>query len=372
MSGNFIIPIDDGDKFNKNLIKITNNNIYCYWCDKDELEKIFSNTNNNYSHLSFFFSSISDKVDELTNNGIVMIFLKNPKILYGFIKVEYVIIKNLTKNNYLEEDNFDYNNKLLNNDCVIIDENKFNNLLKQYKMVEVPKMFFIKFKCLYQFKYEISIKKFNDYINSNQFENITEFKYPKCVQNKEMIKSQDEKFIVVLSKYIEYLNILDRTNTTATSTGTSTSSPATITTTTDFELSTSDNFDTDFLNQKFCIPVLWNLCDEMKDILVNLITNKNQKKKFISHYKNCKNCEINDNNDKFVNLENKNITIKFINNEYDTKLFDLIIDKYKNIDNLIIREKNVFDKLNFTKGKINVIYCFKSKSIYKDCLFVIE
>ena len=57
-----------------------------------------------------------------------------------------------------------FNETFLKNEMInSIDENKFNDLIKLYKIVEVPKMMFIKFKHMYKFKFEISIKKFNDF-----------------------------------------------------------------------------------------------------------------------------------------------------------------------------------------------------------------
>ena len=360
MDSNFLIKINNLNELKANSIKITDNNIYCYWCNKNELEKICLGVELNYSHLSFFFSSKSDKVDELVN-GIILIFLKNPKILYGIIKVESLIIKNLIKNSYLEEDNTDYNNELLNNESIIVNENLFSELVKKYKIVEVPKMIFVKFKHLYEFTYEISIKKFNEYISSQ-----SEFKYPRCIQNKEMIKCWDKKFILNISNYIEQLNIQNK-NISSANDPDSDHDPDS-----DSNLNSDLNSDLNknIKSQKFCIPVLWNSCDDIKNKLNELKTNHKQKKFFISHYTNCTNCEINDNNDKFLTFVNKDITIKYINENSDIKIFDLMVNKYKNIDKLTITEE--YNTLKFKKGKINIVCCPKSKTIYNNCLFIIE
>jgi len=355
MNDNFLIPIDNLNEFKDNTIKIIENNIYYYWCDKDELEKISLCVESNYSHLACFFSSKLDKVDELVNGGIIFIFIKNPKILYGIIKVELVIMKTLLKNNYLEEDNTNYNNELLNNKSIIVNENIFLELIKQYKIIEVPKMFFIKFKHLYQFKYQISIKKFNEYIESQ-----LKFKYPINIQNKEMIKSWDNNFINNITNYIENLNIQYKNVLPSTCKNINIDSSSNL----------SFNLNPYIKNQKFCIPVLWNSCIDVKNKLNELKTNRKQKKFFISHYTNCINCEINDNNDNFLNIFNKNITIKYINEDSDIKIFDLMVNKYTNIDKLIITEE--YDTLKFIKGNINIVYCPTSKTIYKDCLLIIE
>jgi len=350
MVDDFIIQIENSNTFKKYLKKITKDNIYCYWCEKDELEKISSNVELNCSFLSFFLSSKDDKIIELVNNGYIFIFLKNPKILYGIVKVESVIIKNLLKNNYLEEEDLDYNNEIINNKLILIDENKFNDLVKQYKIIEVPKMMFVKFKYMYKFKFEITLKKLNDFTNNSQY------KYPRCVQNKEMIKCNYIDFLDNLINFIDDLkkqdgNINNDENT-------------------NNKNLLETNIKNNSLNQKFCIPVLWNFCDSLKKKLNKLESNRKQKKFFVSHYNNCKICEINDNNSKFINLLNKDIVIKNINNPNDIKIFDLAIDSYKNLDNLKINEE--MNNLNFEKGKINILQCSKSESEYKKCLLIIE
>lgn len=347
-NNDFMVSIENSNLFKEYFNKITKKNIYFYWCDKEELEKISFGSRSNYSHISFFLSSKNDKIIELVNEGHIFIFLKNPKILYGVVKVESIIMKNLLKNNYLDEDDdINYADEITNNNLILIDEEKFNELVKKYKMVEVPKMSFVRFKNMYDFSYKIGIKKFNDFING------IEFKYPKYVQNKEMTKCEDKNFLNNLLNYLDNLDEQGKNNTYHTN----------------LNQSKNEIKNNNISYQRFCIPILWNYCDVIKNKLNNLDQDYRLKKLFFSHYANCPYCEKNDNNDKSINLLDQDIIIKLINNDSDIKIFDSIVSNYRNVENLLV--STVENDLQFQKGKINIIQCLKSKSIYNNSLFII-
>lgn len=201
MDDNFLIEIINSKAIIKNNINFdfdNNTNIYCLWYDKNELEKILICSQTNYdSYLSCFFSSTTDKLHELVGS-YVMIFLKNPKILYGFVKINYIILKDISSKSYLDDIDEEYILVLKKNNSILIDEIEFNNIITKYKYVEVPKMFLLKFHHLYQFKYEIGIKKFNEFISNIDIsieKKYLEFKYPTKVQNKELIKCIVQNFI---------------------------------------------------------------------------------------------------------------------------------------------------------------------------------
>jgi hypothetical protein len=97
---------------------------------------------------------------------------------------------------------------------------------------------------------------------------------------------------------------------------------------------------------------------------------KPNKKIIIEHYLNCIDCEINDNNNKLIELNKKKIVIKNINSTNDIKLFDFIVNKYNNIENLNI--SNISNNIEFEKDNINIIVCSKSQTIYNQCLFILE
>jgi len=358
----FLIQIIDSKSIKKNNINFDKKKIYCLWYDKNELEKILigSQTNSNInSYMSCFFSSTSDKLQELVGS-YVMIFLKNPKILYGFVKINSIILKDIKLKSYLEDYDEEYILEIKKNNSIQIDEVEFNNIIIKYKYVEVPKMFLIKYHHLYEFKHEISIKKFNEF-NSNidvlNKKKYIEFKYPTKVQNKELIKCVDLNFTSNLMRYIDNLHNKDK-------------------------IQINDEMPNNNMNKlhansknliknKFCIPVLWNCCECIKNMLIYQ-TIKPNKKIILSHYLNCVDCEINDNNDKMINFEDKKkITIKNINEDSYFSIFESFVNSYKNIDLSYIENKN-YDGFEIEKEKINIISCPKSSSIYSKCLFIIE
>jgi len=381
MNSNFLIQINNSKELEENNIDLTNSNIYCYVCDKEELEKISLTHNNKYSHISCFLSSQEDKITDLVNRGYILIFIKTPKVLYGIIKIDSIIMKSIPEKHYLEDNDEEYTKNLTNNKLITIDNDKYIQLVKQYKFVEVPKMFIVKFSHLYHFGYEIGIKKLNDYVkksfdlktNKNkqqiqQVQNYIDFKYPHKVQNKELLGCWDNNFVTNFLNYLNHLNSQDKiileteTETDLLSSGSFTDSISCS--------SKSDKTDIETLKiQKFCIPVLWNGCDIIKDMLVKSKYKPN-KKLILKHYTNCADCEINDNNNKLLSLDNKKLVIKNINSTDDIKLFDLIVNNYNNVDNLHV--SNISNDLEFEKGKINIISCQKSQKIYSNCVFIIE
>lgn len=370
---NFLIPINNSKELEENNINLTNSNIYCYWCDKEELEKTSLTLNDNYSHISCFLSSREDKITDLVNGGYILIFIKTPKILYGIIKIDSIIMKSIPPKHYLEDDDEEYIKNLTNNKLITIDNDKYTKLINNFKLVEVPKMFIVKFSHLYYFGYEIGIKKLNDYVKNysstksqqiQQIQNLTDFKYPHKVQNKELMKCWDNNFLANFLSYLNYLNSQDKIIL-ETETETELLSSNSLTSSID-----SDKTDVQiFKTLKFCIPVLWNGCDIIKNMLVKS-TIKPNKKNIIEHYTNCTECEINDNNNKLLNIDNKKIVIKNINSIDDIKLFDLMINKYTNIDNFNI--DNISTNIEFEKGKINIVSCPNSQYIYSNCIFIIE
>jgi hypothetical protein len=379
MNSDFLIKINNSKELEENNIILTNSNIYCYWCDKEELEKISLTLNDKYSHISCFLSSQEDKITNLVNGGYILIFIKTPKLLYGIIKIDSIIMKSLPQKHYLEDDDEEYIKNLTNNKLITIDNDKYIQLVEQYKFVEVPKMFIVKFSHLYHFGYEIGIKKLNDYVKKSsdlkidkniqqihQAQNFTDFKYPHKVQNKELVRCWDNNFLNNFLNYLNHLNSQDKiileTDTDLLSSGSFTDSIS------GSIESEKTNIET-FKIQKFCIPILWNGCDIIKDMLVKSKSKPN-KKLILKHYTNCADCEINDNNNKLLSLDNKKLVIKNINSIDDIKLFDLIINNYTNIDNLNI--SNISNNFEFEKGKINIISCPKSKNIYSNCIFIIE
>ena len=111
------------------------------------------------------------------------------------------------------------------------------------------------------------------------------------------------------------------------------------------------------------IPILHIPCDVFNNILL--------KKEFNyeiinEHYKNCKNCEITNNNNLHLELNN-NINYKIIS---DTNELAKIIYHYGH-SYRYSESLQIFNSYKYDLDKINLIYCDTIGEIYDKCLFFI-
>ena len=324
----------------------TLNNIYFYWIDKKDLHKI-TLFNNDLKYLPC--NPYNDEFD-LNEIQTIIIFLKNPKIIYGIIKINKIIIKDIKNNNidleYLVNNN-ENKNKINRN--IEKNNDKFDELIKKLSLIKIPQLFFLEFDKIYIFEYEINLKNFNYFLKTikNSF---IEFKYPKKIRDKNIIKNYFDNFFDYLIEYLEHLknnyksiddSIILENN------------------------SKQYNFkqNTEII---FQIPILWRACDE----IIKKIKNSTISQKIINFHlnNNCELCEINNNNIKSLNLEKKKITIIDLNNNEEEKIYDEIIQKYHNVDNFILYN----NEINLDENMINIIRCMKSKNIYNECFFILE
>lgn len=355
----FLININSSIKLEENNINFNSTNTYSCFLDKNELEKISLHIENNISYISCFFSSKDDKLTNLADGCNVLLFIKSPKILYGIIKVESILLKDIPEKSYLDDTESECITEIINHKSIEINSNKYNNLIKKYKYVEVPKMFLLKFKNLYSFEYEISFKQMKNYFKDKK--DFIDYKYSNNIQNKEINNFADLNFIIYLKKYLDKLNEENTNKNQIKFKFNDNLSLSSI------ESSTETNFK-NFEQKIFCIPVLWNGCDIIKDMFINYKT-KLKMNIIKEHYINCKKCKINDNNFKSIDINNKKIVFININSETDYKIFDEIIEKYNNIENYNII--NNYKNIKLEKSKINIVAC-KNKTIYKDCFFILE
>lgn len=344
-------------------IHLSDENIYYYWCNKYDLEKLESFDNSLYlpaffknkNNLNYFYNLI---------NKYILLFFKNPKILYGIIKVKSIIIKNIPEKSYLDNDSDEedmiYDKDNFSENSIIIDNNIFNMLLKKYKITEIPKMFIIEFQYLYVFKYEINIKNLNIY-NFENNKKFKEFQYPNNIENRQIIKNNYNNISNIIINYIEHIYSLYQNQIKNFNISLNYNKSFEI------EENTQNNILIKHSQIKFNIPILFNGCTYIKNMFLNY---KISKKIFIDHYTNCKICEIVDNNHKKLNINKKKIVIKNINVDCNKYIFDNLIQDYMNINNYITT--NDFNDFEFEKDKINIICCPKSKNIYKNCFFIVE
>jgi hypothetical protein len=353
---NFIKKINTDDK--SLLTNIDFNLSYYYCCDKNELQKLilvkedlkyipcFPNENINYNDLE---------------GKNILIFFKSPKIFYGILNIESVLLKSLKEKNYFESETDNEYENISTSEKVICDEKIYDDLLKKYSMVDIYGLFFIKFNHIYVFEYEIGIKNFNSYFTQNN--DFIKLEYPKKIKEKNITKFNYKNFKNYLVEYMENLKynknleINNKLND---------KQP-------DILINFNDNQNDNDNNKKYLeesieyqIPILWNQCD----ILKKQITDKKiTKKSILFHWNNCENCEIVNNN----NMEfkwNKKIVIKNIYNSKNHQIYSNIIDSYQNLNKFITTKSN--SDFDFEENKINLIFCFEYKNIYHKCFFVID
>ena len=305
---------------------------YYYWYDKTILDKILKNKNNFNYFPCYSYENIdhTDLIDKY-----VILFIKKPKILYGIFKINYILIKNIKNKIFL--DNSDTKN---NSEKIIIDKENYLNLINKYKIVEIPGLFFIYFETFYVFKQEFNINLLNTFINDNK-NTIDNFKYPKKIQEKHIIKSYYnnlKKYIIDYSIFLNNKNIINLEN------------------------ENENENENEIL--EFNIPILWNGCKEFND---NLLNSNLSKKNLINHWNNCEKCENNNNNNNEFNWNKKVVFKKLSNNNKD--IFEKIINNYHNINNILIEKKN--SDFSFKKDKINLVSCMDSKNIYCKCIFIL-
>jgi hypothetical protein len=363
--------------FNSNIFNDTfYESAYYYWCDKLELHKLIS-FGDNFKYIPCYPYENINYTDMIGKN--VLIFLKNPKILYGILKIESILIKEEREKNYLdyykEQNNSDnsYNSDNLDK-SIIIDKKLYLNLIKKYNMVEIPSLFYIKFDYINIFEFEIDIKSYNQYLNL-QNKNIEEFefKYPKIVKPKHILKSYYKYFQTFLLDYIKYLekkliseteikennNLLIQDN---------------ISSFSDLDSNIDSIIENRHLTNSnneeivdFSIPILWNGCEK---ILKKFKKQKIDKELIFDHWNNCEKCEIINNNQNKFEIRDKKIVIKNIESKNNFTIIQNIIDNYKNISKFSYPKIN--SDFEFDNKKTNIICCFESNSIYKNCFFILD
>jgi hypothetical protein len=290
--------------------------------------------------------------------------MNKPKIIYGSLKIKSILRKekSLGKEfDYLDtdlEENID--------PMVIFDGTKFLELINIFNIANIPGLFFIKFDKIFMFEFQIEISKFNGFIKTNSELDKKpkfEFKYPRKINDKNIIKSYSTDFFK--SYIIDYLNFLKKNNDDNIVLGKKEITIDLI------ESNKSNGQPNNFtnLNDRYIdfksTPILFNGCEVVKTSFNNLTI---KKKVLVGHIQKCKDCEIINNNEKKINLDKK-IVIKRILNKDNFKIFDDIVYAYQNINKIVLKETN--GDFLFEKEKINIVMCSESTNTYSRCVFML-
>jgi len=348
---------------------------YYYWISTNDIKKI-PNTNSEEYYLPCY--PFEMKINNFNNliDVDVLLFMNKPKIIYGALKIKSILTKEKEEKQelvYLKTD-LEVEEEL--NKMVIVDTEKFLNLVNAFNVANIPELFFIKFEKILIFEFRVDFNKFGVYIANKYKEIDYELKYPKKINNKNIIKSYYTNSLnLYLLDYLNYLkknnkddiiqkNIFDDLKDTSEISETSEISQTTDETSKKIGSKTDMNLSDTCIN--FDIPILYNGCKIIKKSFKGNISLT--KKMLVEHLENCADCEIINNSSKKIKL-NKKIVIKVILNKNNYKTFDEIIFSYQNVKKLSLKKDN--EDFSFEKEKINIVFCPEYKNLYSECVFIL-
>jgi hypothetical protein len=307
---------------------------YIYILDHTFIKKYCGCSNAIHKTVKYDYLPIinTQKID-LQNfiNSTFLIYLKNVKStksyktgFYGYFTSENVLLNENKSSNNVNK--IEYNNEI------------FDKMTKKYNLFMTENLLFVKYKNIIPFDKIVSFTKYKTICQTLTFEPNKTFIQQSCLnvsetninniitqiedeqeKNKQKEKQEDEEKQEDLSNSI-VMNI----------------------------------------------PIVWNPC---KDIIEKMNNLKIKKKEIIFHYKNCKNCNITDNNRVELVFDKKNINLQIKDKEnYDN--INKIINCYQFVENYI-EDKTIFKSLNLDENNINVIYYKCENELYNESCFVI-
>lgn len=327
---------------------------YYYWISVTDINKLLGIKNDEYYLPCYSFDIKINNFNELIDTDVLLLMNK-PKIIYGILKIKSILIKEKEEKKELEylKQNLELTQELTQ--MVSIDTEKFMSFINIFSLANVNELFFIKFEKIFEFEFKIDFYEFNKYLKNNLSEITYEFKYPKKINDKNIIKSYSPCFLNLC--LLDYLNILKKNNEKNTSLDLNEKSIID-------QTNNLNNLSDNYIN--FDVPILFNGCEIIKKSFKGEITIK--RKILLEHFEKCKKCEINNNGNKIE--FNKKIVIKIIFEKKNYKIFEEIISSYHNIKKIVLKEDN--DDLFFEKEKINIILSHGFKNLYSDCIFILH
>ena len=114
--------------------------------------------------------------------------------------------------------------------------------------------------------------------------------------------------------------------------------------------------------KRFNIPILWIICDELKENIHNIT-----RKLLVHHYTKCKVCEINNNNDHGCVDFNQNIKFNYSSDETE---IDIILKHYQRA-RPYIESVETCCKYEYDDEKIVMIYYTSYEQLYDGCIFIL-
>lgn len=295
--------------------------MYCYYINRATLKIFFSN---NILYLPYTIDS-DLKLEKLINDKIV-IYFTNPVRIYGYA----TIIKHITYSDT---------------------SNSYNKLINLYNMAPMEHIEFFKIDKLHIITPIIQLSDLNNFLTRcNKIkQNI------KLPSNKTLytIHINDKSLIEFIDSYELHLQHSDTESETETDSSSDSNS----------ETESESESEPEELKQ-YCIPILWVCCDKLNKLINNGKIKKNELK---YHFLQCDDCEINNNNDDFKNIDFDNCKL----GRYDKKNIKEIINSYSRGINLELCV-STSKKLDLEENKISLFYNEKENDVYDKCIFIVK
>jgi hypothetical protein len=318
-------------------------NNYIYIAEQSFVSKYCFSLGKKYKTTNFEYIPILNNLDvEITDfvNSKFLIYLKRNKDtkstltgLCGYFECENILInENISKEI----------NKNIN---VKVDKILYNNMISKYNLFENSKLIFIKYNSMTSFKNVVTNKMLLEFAEKKgseiQIEKITK-KYNLC----NLLENENNQIEEIIN-LIEENQPNDEEE--------------------QEEQEEEENEEDEEENVEMImmdIPILWNPCDE----IIEKIENNAIKREHIkTHYSNCDDCEIVDNNKISPDFK-KRITFNIIEKK---EIVDKIIDTY-HFSKKYIEKKNIFTECNMIENNINILYYKKNDELYNQSIFLIN
>jgi hypothetical protein len=303
---------------NENLLYILGNN---------ELSKI-DNLKLEYKYLPLFM--LDNYIDiELIINKIIIILVKSPYRIYGYIKVIGILLNKLDKK--------------ISNTGIYQNDEVYEILLNKYSLgTGINDLYFICFNNINIFKNKITVKEYNDYMIRDKLYNKIKVSH-KMIENR-IVKISNKNFLEDIINYDNNLSDKETEN--------------------NKEVINNLNI----FKYHMCIPIYIKFCE---DVNYKIEDNKIRKKDIAYHMTNCNSCEIINNNIKKLELKNK-IKILYCDN---TKIMDNIENCYCTVTNYMISDEEnneLIGKYDYDNNKICIIKNLNRDSKYFNIYFLIH
>lgn len=328
-------------------------NSYIYIAEQSFVSKYCFSLGKKYKTTNFEYIPIFNNLDvEITDfaNSKFLIYLKRNKDtkstltgFCGYFECENILInENISKENISKE----INKNSKKNVNIKVDKKLYNNMISKYNLFENSKLIFIKYNSMTSFKNVVTNKMLLEFAEKKG----SEIQIEKITKKHNLCNLLENEY----NQIEEIINLIEENQ----------PNDEEEQEEQEEEEENEENEEEDVEMIMMDIPILWIPCDE----IIEKIENNNIKREHIkTHYSNCDDCEIVDNNKISPDLK-KRITFNIIEKK---EIVDKIIDTY-HFSKKYIEKKNIFTECNMIENNINIVYYKKNDELYNQSIFLIN